>query len=187
MKLLSEQQEVKVSKADWDTDQWKTENYIHESTEVQSEQKGRRLSEPTKEVPGYDYNNKLILAISVTVVVMILIIIFCVIEIYSHRAASEEDEEKGPRGFVRFLLQRKCTTESENQEGFFWRGRPLWLRDMYKPLNATRKKNMAQKLHDKDSSDEDEIFNKDAGERSAPPEKMESLEAAEEETEEATV
>ncbi|XP_058140389.1 leucine-rich repeat-containing protein 37A2-like isoform X5 [Dasypus novemcinctus] len=178
MKLLSEQQEVKVSKADWDTDQWKTENYIHESTEVQSEQKGRRLSEPTKEVPGYGYNNKLILAISVTVVVMILIIIFCVIEIYSHRAASEEDEEKGPR---------KCTTESENQEGFFWRRRPLWLRDMYKPLNATRKKNMAQKLHDKDSSDEDEIFNKNAGERSAPPEKMESLEAAEEETEEATV
>nr|XP_058140400.1 leucine-rich repeat-containing protein 37A3-like isoform X3 [Dasypus novemcinctus] len=115
MKLLSEQQEVKVSKADWDTDQWKTENYIHESTEVQSEQKGRRLSEPTKEVPGYGYNSKLILAISVTVVVMILIIIFGVIEIYSHRAASEEDEEKGPRGFVRFLLQRKCTTESENQ------------------------------------------------------------------------
>lgn len=26
-----------------------------------------------------------------------------------------------------------------------------------------RKKNMAQKLHDKDSSDEDEIFNKDKG------------------------
>uniref|UniRef100_A0A8C4LPJ5 Uncharacterized protein n=1 Tax=Equus asinus asinus TaxID=83772 RepID=A0A8C4LPJ5_EQUAS len=41
--------------------------------------------------------------------------------------------------------------------------RPLWLRDMYRPLNATRKKNMAQKLHDKDSSDEEEIFNKDTG------------------------
>nr|XP_021529388.1 leucine-rich repeat-containing protein 37A3-like [Aotus nancymaae] len=27
MKLLREQQEVKVSKAEWDTDQWKTENY----------------------------------------------------------------------------------------------------------------------------------------------------------------
>jgi hypothetical protein len=40
---------------------------------------------------------------------------------------------------------------------------PLWLRDMYRPLNATRKKNMAQKLLDMDSSDEDEIFNKDAG------------------------
>jgi hypothetical protein len=34
---------------------------------------------------------------------------------------------------------------------------------MYRPLSATQKKNMAQKLHDKDSSDEDEIFNKDAG------------------------
>ncbi|ELK14201.1 Leucine-rich repeat-containing protein 37A2 [Pteropus alecto] len=130
MKLLSEQQEVKVAKAEWDTDQWKNENYINESTEAQAEQKGgQELRELTKEVPGYGYNNKLILAISVTVVVMILIIIFCLIE-----------------------------------EGFFWRRRPLWLRDMYRPLNATRKKNMAQKLHDKDSSDEDEIFNKDKGE-----------------------
>uniref|UniRef100_A0A8C0LTC2 Leucine-rich repeat-containing protein 37A3-like n=1 Tax=Canis lupus dingo TaxID=286419 RepID=A0A8C0LTC2_CANLU len=80
MKLLSEQQEVKVSKAEWDTDQWKTENYINESTEAQSEQKEQKSSEPTKEVPGYGYNNKLILAISVTVVVMILIIVFCLIE-----------------------------------------------------------------------------------------------------------
>ncbi|XP_029787282.1 leucine-rich repeat-containing protein 37A2-like, partial [Suricata suricatta] len=31
MKLLSEQQELKVSKAEWDTDQWKNENYINES------------------------------------------------------------------------------------------------------------------------------------------------------------
>uniref|UniRef100_A0A8P0SI09 LRRC37A/B like protein 1 C-terminal domain-containing protein n=1 Tax=Canis lupus familiaris TaxID=9615 RepID=A0A8P0SI09_CANLF len=81
MKLLSEQQEVKVSKAEWDTDQWKTENYINESTEAQSEQKEQKASEPTKEVPGYGYNNKLILAISVTVVVMILIIVFCLIEV----------------------------------------------------------------------------------------------------------
>ncbi|XP_023584923.1 leucine-rich repeat-containing protein 37A2-like [Trichechus manatus latirostris] len=166
MKLLSEQQEVKVSKADWDTDQWKTENYINESTEVQSEQKKQESSELTKEVPGYGYNNKLILAISVTVVVMILIVIFSLIEIYSHRAASKEDKEGSSRGFFRSLLHRRCTSESESQEGFFWRRRPHWLRDMYRPLNATRKKNMAQKLHDKDSSDEDEIFNKDAREAS---------------------
>uniref|UniRef100_A0A8C9CEA0 Uncharacterized protein n=1 Tax=Phocoena sinus TaxID=42100 RepID=A0A8C9CEA0_PHOSS len=43
-------------------------------------------------------------------------------------------------------------------EGFFGRRRPLWLRDTYRPLNATRKENMAQKLHDRESSDEDEIF-----------------------------
>uniref|UniRef100_A0A8D1S2T2 Uncharacterized protein n=1 Tax=Sus scrofa TaxID=9823 RepID=A0A8D1S2T2_PIG len=41
--------------------------------------------------------------------------------------------------------------------------RPLWLRDTYRPLSATRKKNMAEKLHDKESSDEEEIFHKGAG------------------------
>ncbi|XP_022375616.1 leucine-rich repeat-containing protein 37B-like [Enhydra lutris kenyoni] len=115
MKLLSEQQEVKVSKAEWDTDQWKTENYINESTEVQSEQKGQESSELTKEVPGYGYNNKLILAISVTVVVMILIIVFCLIEIYSHRTASEEGKEGNSRGFFRSLLRKRCSSENENQ------------------------------------------------------------------------
>ncbi|KAG3268751.1 leucine-rich repeat-containing protein 37A2 [Ictidomys tridecemlineatus] len=175
MKLLSEQQEIKVSKAEWDTDQWKTENYINESTEAQGDNKEHEeTSELTKGVPGYGYNNKLILAISVTVVVMILIIIFCLIEIYSHKTASQDDKEKSSRSFFGFLC-RRSSTESENQEGFFWLRRPLWLRDMYRPLNATRKKNMAQKLHDKDSSDEDEIFNKDAGDEapsqtSAPPE-----------------
>uniref|UniRef100_A0A4X1TN33 Uncharacterized protein n=2 Tax=Sus scrofa TaxID=9823 RepID=A0A4X1TN33_PIG len=41
--------------------------------------------------------------------------------------------------------------------------RPLWLQDMYRPLNATRKKNMAQKLHDKESSDEEEVLHAGAG------------------------
>ncbi|XP_077629260.1 putative protein LRRC37A5P [Crocuta crocuta] len=71
MKLLSEQQEMKVSKAEWDTDQWKNENDINESSEAQGEQKGADSRELTKEVPGYGYN-KLILAISVTIVVMIV-------------------------------------------------------------------------------------------------------------------
>ncbi|XP_059764433.1 leucine-rich repeat-containing protein 37A2-like [Balaenoptera ricei] len=57
--------------------------------------------------------------------------------------------------------------------GLFRRRRPLWLRDMYRPLNATCKENMAQKLHDRKSSDEDEIFYKDAGEViKAPAEKL---------------
>ncbi|XP_053437436.1 leucine-rich repeat-containing protein 37A2-like isoform X2 [Nycticebus coucang] len=167
MKLLSEQQEVKVSKAEWDTDQWKSENYIKESTEAQAEQKEQESSELTKGVPGYGYNNKLILAISVTVIVMILIIIFCLIEIYSHRRAARTDVESGSvprRGFFDFL-HRRCSSQSESQEGFFWLRCPLWLRDMYRPLNATCKKNMAQKLHDKESSDEEEIYKRDAGER----------------------
>lgn len=54
MKLLSKQQEVKVSKAEWDMDQWKTENYINESTEVQSEQRGREPSEVRKTPKTWD-------------------------------------------------------------------------------------------------------------------------------------
>ncbi|XP_059938719.1 leucine-rich repeat-containing protein 37A3-like [Mesoplodon densirostris] len=81
MKLLSKQQEVNVSKAEWDMDQWKADNSISESTEAQSEQKEQESSELTKEVPGYDYNNKLILAVSVPVVVTICVRILCLIEV----------------------------------------------------------------------------------------------------------
>nr|XP_048301841.1 leucine-rich repeat-containing protein 37A-like isoform X2 [Myodes glareolus] len=156
MKLLSEQQEFKLSRADWDTDQWKTENYINESTETQGEQKGLEPSQRTKEVPGYGYNNKVILAISVTVVVTVLIIIFCLIEVYSHRAARDGDEEK-------YTGSKRCYKDCESQEGFFWLRWPLWLRDMYRPLHDTRKKNMAQDLQDKESSGEEEIFKKEGG------------------------
>ncbi|XP_078229223.1 leucine-rich repeat-containing protein 37A3 isoform X4 [Callithrix jacchus] len=93
MKLLSERQEVKASKAEWDTDQWKTENYINENTEAQSEQKEQRSSEHTKVVPKYGFNNILILAVSVTVIITIIIIIFCLIQIYRHRRAPKDDEE----------------------------------------------------------------------------------------------
>ncbi|XP_053443175.1 leucine-rich repeat-containing protein 37A2-like isoform X2 [Nycticebus coucang] len=87
-------------------------------------------------------------------------------QIYSHRRAARTDVESGSvprRGFFEFL-HRRCSSQSESQEGFFWLRRPLWLRVMYRPLNATRKKNMAQKLYDKESSDEEEIYKKDAGE-----------------------
>nr|XP_045368549.1 leucine-rich repeat-containing protein 37A-like [Camelus bactrianus] len=65
----------------------------------------------------------------------------------------------GSRGFFWFVLRRKCPEESESQENFFWRMQPLWFRDLYRPLSATRKKKMAQKLHD-ESSDEEEIFSR---------------------------
>ncbi|XP_062936427.1 leucine-rich repeat-containing protein 37A2-like [Cynocephalus volans] len=152
MKLLSEQQESKASKAEWDPDQWKTENYINESPEAQGEQKDQESHELTKYVPGYGHDNKLILAISVTVVVMILIIIFCLIEIYSHR----EVPEGSPRGCFGFLQHRKYSEKNHSQKSLFLLRKPLWLRDMYKPLSATRQKNMAKKLHDKTSSNEDE-------------------------------
>ncbi|XP_049557577.1 leucine-rich repeat-containing protein 37B isoform X8 [Orcinus orca] len=97
MKLLSKQQEVNVSEAEGDTDQWKADNYISESTEAQSEQKGQESSELTKEVPAYGYKNRLILAISISAVVTIWVTILCLVEIYSHRIANEEDKKRSRR------------------------------------------------------------------------------------------
>ncbi|KAL0582364.1 hypothetical protein AAY473_040753 [Plecturocebus cupreus] len=39
---------------------------------------------------------------------------------------------------------------------------------MYRPLSATRVKNMTQKLDDNDSSSEDKIFNRDTGDSETP-------------------
>ncbi|XP_074198881.1 leucine-rich repeat-containing protein 37A2-like isoform X2 [Camelus bactrianus] len=160
IKLLSEQQKAKMSKAEGNTDLWKAENYISESTEDRSEQTRMESNELTEEVPGSSYTNKLIftisLSVTVTAVVAVLVINFCLFEIYSHRTAAK-GHKKSIRGFFQFVLRRKCPEESESQEDF-WRMQPLWLRDLYRPLSATRKKNMAQKLHD-ESSDE-EIFSR---------------------------
>nr|XP_034360276.1 leucine-rich repeat-containing protein 37B-like [Arvicanthis niloticus] len=92
MKLLSEQQDFKLSRTDWDTDQWKTEDYIKESTEAKGEQKSLKLSQLSNEVSGFGYNNKVILAISVTIVVIVLIIILGLIEVYSHRTKKGDEE-----------------------------------------------------------------------------------------------
>ncbi|XP_073088989.1 leucine-rich repeat-containing protein 37A2-like [Manis javanica] len=129
MKLLSEQQEAKEPRADWDTDQWETENYIHESPEVQSEQKEQEFQEFTEEVLGHDHHIKVILASTVAGAVMALIAVFCLIEMCSRRRAAL-DEEGGSRGF--FPRLDKPSEEGENQEGVFWKMRPLWLWDMYR-------------------------------------------------------
>uniref|UniRef100_A0A8D1F3L4 Uncharacterized protein n=1 Tax=Sus scrofa TaxID=9823 RepID=A0A8D1F3L4_PIG len=65
--------------------------------------------------------------------------------------------------FLQGAFSDFCCVRDAQEKGFFWRRRPLWLRDTYRPLSATRKKNMAEKLHDKESSDEEEIFHKGAG------------------------
>ncbi|XP_028636390.1 leucine-rich repeat-containing protein 37A-like [Grammomys surdaster] len=130
MKLLSEQQDFKLSRTDWDTDQWKTENYINESTEAQGEQKGLELSQLSDEVSGFGYNNKVILAMSVTIVVIVLIIAFCLIEVYSYRT-KKGDEENPTRG-------KKHYKESKSQRKFVWLRCPLWLRNIFKRKKQAR-------------------------------------------------
>ncbi|XP_072796793.1 leucine-rich repeat-containing protein 37A isoform X5 [Vicugna pacos] len=188
IKLLSEQQKEKLSQAEGDTDLWKTENYITESTEGWSEETGQEPHELTEEGPRHSHMSRamcaVVLSVAAATAVAFLVVSFCLFKTYTLRTAAN-GKKKSVRGF---FLRRKCLKRSESQvnlrsikyccqrkqgrcrmnvplfpfwEGVFWRMWPLWLRDMHRPLSATRKKNMAQKLS-YESSDEEVIFSRDA-------------------------
>ncbi|XP_054565168.1 leucine-rich repeat-containing protein 37A [Eptesicus fuscus] len=154
-KPLSKQQEETVSEAEQATDQWKKQRL-----KAQGEREEEEPNELTKEVPGYGYNNHLIVAIIVTVVTIIFIVIFSLIEIYCHRTPSKERKEGSSRGFFPFFQHMRWSPEHKSQEGGFWKRQPLWLRDIHRPLSATRVEDMARELHDKDPATEDELFYK---------------------------
>ncbi|XP_073091332.1 leucine-rich repeat-containing protein 37A-like isoform X2 [Manis javanica] len=153
MKLLSEQQEAKEPRADWDTDQRETENYIHESPEAQSEQEEQEFQEFPKALV-HGYRIKVILALSVTGAVLVLITAFCLIKMCSRRRAAL-DEEGSSGGF--FPLPDKPSEERKNQKGFSWRRR-LWLRNMYRTVSPSHEKNLAQKLLEKDGGELSEVL-----------------------------
>ncbi|EHA98118.1 Leucine-rich repeat-containing protein 37A2 [Heterocephalus glaber] len=180
MKLLSGQQEEKVGQAQWDTEQWKSETYINKSTGASSNQKAQgKPRNHTQEVPGHGYNNIILeISVSAITIAMLLIIIFCLIEICSHRTASGKDKEGSSSSIFRW--RRKYSAEQDSQEGFSWFWWLLCLRDMSRPLSITRQQSMVQKLHNKDSSDKDQMVTNDLGEASeTPSEAEESTKAGE--------
>ncbi|XP_074080483.1 leucine-rich repeat-containing protein 37A2-like isoform X2 [Macrotis lagotis] len=158
MKLLSEQEKMKQSPAHQNLSPWKNKTHLNESTTLQMVLGKLQTDKLTKDIPKFGYNSKLLLAISVTVVVMIIIAVICLIEICSHRPTTSKGEIKYSCNLWNFItsLHKKSPRKYEEDKDFYTKGKPLWLRDMYRPLDATRKKNMAQKLHDQDSSDEEE-------------------------------
>ncbi|KAM9003004.1 leucine-rich repeat-containing protein 37A2-like [Sarcophilus harrisii] len=164
MKLISEQENMEQKLEHEDSNPWIDETNLSDSTDLQKALGQLQKDEMTKDTTGFGYNNKLLLAISVTVVVMIIIAVICLIEICSHRSRTSKPETKHSFNLWRFLtsFHKKSSRKSLEEDGdVYKKGKPLWLRDMYRPLDATRKKNMAQKLRDQDSSDEDEIFNQE--------------------------
>ncbi|XP_057357221.1 leucine-rich repeat-containing protein 37A2-like [Manis pentadactyla] len=152
MKLLSEQQEAKEPRADWDTDQRETENYIHGSPEAQSEQEEQEIHEVPK-VLVHGYRIEVILALSVTGAVLVLIIAFCLTKMCSRRRAALDEEERSG-GF--FPLPDKPSEERKNQKAFSWRRR-LWLRNMYRTVSPSREKNLTQKLLERDGRELREV------------------------------
>ncbi|XP_039360093.1 leucine-rich repeat-containing protein 37B isoform X2 [Mauremys reevesii] len=170
MKLFSEREDIKETSSLWRTYLWENGNAPNESTHQRKASK-KDSEELSPEPPQYSYGNKLLLAISVTVVIMIIIAVICLIEICSQRSAasSQSTHDNKPQSkwaFQKLSQERNSkisseaihplpgVSESSSME------KPLWLRDMYLPLDSIRKKSMAQKLYDRESSDEEEIFNR---------------------------
>uniref|UniRef100_A0A8C4VUQ6 LRRC37A/B like protein 1 C-terminal domain-containing protein n=1 Tax=Gopherus evgoodei TaxID=1825980 RepID=A0A8C4VUQ6_9SAUR len=144
MKLFSEREDIKETSSLWRTYLWENRNAPNESTHQRKTSK-KDSEELSPEPPQYSYGNKLLLAISVTVVIMIIIAVICLIEVIDTTAQDK---------CLCAVFQLPGVSESSSME------KPLWLRDMYLPLDSIRKKSMAQKLYDRESSDEEEIFNR---------------------------
>ncbi|XP_030397580.1 leucine-rich repeat-containing protein 37A2-like [Gopherus evgoodei] len=177
MKLFSEREDIKETSSLWRTYLWENRNAPNESTHQRKTSK-KDSEELSPEPPQYSYGNKLLLAISVTVVIMIIIAVICLIEVSQKnpfvawplfQSSSQHCVGESLRTVfptvpgVDTTAQDKClcavfqlpgVSESSSME------KPLWLRDMYLPLDSIRKKSMAQKLYDRESSDEEEIFNR---------------------------
>nr|KAF6416176.1 hypothetical protein HJG59_009472 [Molossus molossus] len=141
MKMLSEQQEGKISKAQWDSEQ------LNARMQDLGEQEEEQPDELTKQLRGYEKNNKFIMAVPVIVVATFFIVIFCLIAI-CHRTPSKQDKGRSSRGSKEGSLEQM-------EEGGFWRRRPLWLRDIYGPLTTCLGMKKKQKPQD---PDETEIF-----------------------------
>nr|KAF6416165.1 hypothetical protein HJG59_009462 [Molossus molossus] len=105
MKLLREQQEVKVSKSEWDTPQWDTEQ-MNERTEGQGEQELQEPSELTKEEPGPDHINKLLIASPVIAVAAFFFVIFCFFLVCTGTKPRGSDESSLDQKKARSLWKR---------------------------------------------------------------------------------
>ncbi|KAM5309455.1 leucine-rich repeat-containing protein 37A isoform 1-T2 [Glossophaga mutica] len=158
VKLLSEQEEVKVSKEEPGTSQWKNESYKTKKREATREQDAQESSELATQLPEHGYNSKLVVAIPVIVGAITSTVIFCFIAIYCHRTPSKEGKDGSSRGFFSILWHTRCSPEHTIKEDVSSRRQPLWLRDLYRPRSASCIEGMAQKLRDKDSSAEDELY-----------------------------
>ncbi|XP_059494778.1 uncharacterized protein LOC132206131 [Stegostoma tigrinum] len=134
-------------------------------------------TEPSKKqmsLSTVEYGHKLLLAIAVTVVVMIIIAVVCLIEICSQRSESKTPYASGDAGCKRpYKSPLKKVTERITGKSSAKDAqkaplldedidlpKPLWLQDLYQPLDSVRKKSMGHGSHYKDSSEEEEVFSR---------------------------
>uniref|UniRef100_A0A6J0UIJ6 LRRC37A/B like protein 1 C-terminal domain-containing protein n=1 Tax=Pogona vitticeps TaxID=103695 RepID=A0A6J0UIJ6_9SAUR len=150
MKLFSDRENIKETYSLWQGGNMSTARPSNE---------GKPSDEISRQgILEYGYNSKLLLAISLTAVIMVIIAVICLIEICSHRSAKAREGTSDEKWS--FLGRRKKSTPEKQSSVASSLDKPMWLEDMYRPVDNTQRKSMVDKLHDADSSDEEDIFNR---------------------------
>ncbi|KAM7067023.1 uncharacterized protein WM277_002569 [Molossus nigricans] len=126
MKMLKGQQEVKVSKTDWDTQQWDTEQ-MNERTEGHSGQELQEPSEFITEDQEQENINKLLIASPVIAVAAFFFVIFCFFLVCTGRRTRSREGSL-----------------DQMEESGLWRRLMLWLKSMFERLAASIGKNVQE-------------------------------------------
>ncbi|XP_070279879.1 leucine-rich repeat-containing protein 37B-like isoform X1 [Myotis yumanensis] len=145
MRLLTEQQEVKISNAEWNEKQWKDERM-----QTLGKQEERVSNELRQEVPRY--KKEIIIASPVIAVTTFYFVVFCLLVIFRRKL----QKRRSSSSFFSKFKTSKASSDIDIEERGFWRKRLLWLKNIY-----GRKKNTPK-------SEEQEVFLKKKRSTSSP-------------------
>ncbi|XP_053116125.1 uncharacterized protein LOC128329273 isoform X4 [Hemicordylus capensis] len=153
MKLFSERENLMDNSALWKSYFLSMKNVSNLATG--SPRKMGKSEIGSQGIPEYGYGKKLLFAISVTAVIIIIISVIGLTEICSQCSAAKHGTPQEKRTF---LGRKKKGAEQSSSAGSSVLDKPLWLKDMYQPLDEVRKKSMVDKMHDEESSEDEDIF-----------------------------
>ncbi|NXN72134.1 L37A2 protein, partial [Himantopus himantopus] len=119
--------------------------------------------------PEYTSGDRLLLAILVSAVSMIILMVTCLIEVCFQKPAAASQPQSTSKSQARSLFQKflprgwskdkSDVREQGRRQSERSKRQPQWLRVLYQPLAPQQEKAIAE-LYDKETSDEEEIFNK---------------------------
>ncbi|KAM6368584.1 leucine-rich repeat-containing protein 37A2-like [Pluvialis apricaria] len=119
--------------------------------------------------PEYTSGDSLLLATLVSVIIMIILTATCLVEVCFQNPPSASQPQSAsksqPRRLFEKLPPRGWRKDKHDVREQGWRQsepskrEPQWLRELYQPLTPQQEKAIAE-LYDKETSDEEEIFNK---------------------------
>ncbi|NXA17214.1 L37A2 protein, partial [Ibidorhyncha struthersii] len=119
--------------------------------------------------PEYTLGDRLLLAILVSVISMSILMVTCLVKVCFQKPAAASQPQSTSKSQLRSLFRKFLprgwskdkydVREQGRRDSERSKREPRWLRDLYQPLAPQQEKAIAE-LYDKETSEEEEIFNK---------------------------